>query len=127
MIRRHVLAVGLCVALVLATVPVASAQDDTPFGPVPTPVPTVEPRPGDDQVGRSTLYLIGVAVLVGVAGIVYLISRDARRSLSPEDRSAPEKPTQPAAPGEVSKEARARARKQRSKAKAARAARKRNR
>jgi hypothetical protein len=126
-IRRNVVAAALCVALVLVLLPAARAQDDTPFGPVPTPVPTVEPRPGDDQIDRSTLYLIGVAVLVGVAGIVYLISRDARRSLSPEDRAALEKPPEPAAPGEVSREARARARKQRSKAKAARAARKRNR
>ena len=126
MIPRNVVVAALCVALVLAIASAGWAQDDTPFGPVPTPVPTVEPRPGDDQLDRSTLYLIGVAVLVGVAGIVYLISRDARRSLSPEDRAALEK-REPAAPGEVSREARARARKQRSKAKAARAARKRNR
>lgn len=122
------------VAVALAGAPSAHAQQDTPFG----PVPTVEPAPGEDGVGRGTLYLIGLAALLGVAGIGYAISRDARRSLSAEDRTAlegeratagrPRGPDRaPGTPGEVSNEARARARKQRSKAKAARAQRKRNR
>jgi hypothetical protein len=125
----------LLTTLALAGAPTAGAQD-TPFGPVPTPEPTIEPVPGSDEVGRGTLYLIGAAVLLGVVGIGYAISRDARRSLTADDRSALEReetadrtnrtPSSTAS-GEVSREARARARKQRSKAKAARAARKRNR
>lgn len=119
----------LLMSLALAVVAPAARAQDTPFGPVPTPEPTFAPAPGEDEVGQGTLYLVGLAVLLGVVGIGYAISRDARRSLSAEDRSALEKSetTPPAVPGEVSREARARARKQRSKAKAARAARKRNR
>lgn len=124
MTRR--LIVVIVTALVLGTASSARAQQDTPFGPVPTEAPTVEPAPGDDEVGRGTLYLIGVAVLVVVVGIGIAISRDARRSLTPEDRSALDKQAATGRP-EVSREARSRARKQRSKAKAARAQRKRNR
>ena len=118
----------LLMSLALAVVAPAARAQDTPFGPVPTPEPTFAPAPGEDEVGQGTLYLVGLAVLLGVVGIGYAISRDARRSLSAEDRSALEsETTPPSVPGEVSREARARARKQRSKAKAARAARKRNR
>lgn len=131
----------LLAAFALALAPAARAQQDTPFGPVPTPAPTVEPVPGGDDVSRGTLFLIAGAVLIGVVGIGYAIARDARRSLSAKDRAGLEQqerlgrggsrhgvPSTTSTPaGSVSREAQARARKQRAKAKAARAQRKRNR
>jgi len=117
----------LLAVLLLALVPApALAQQDTPFGPIPTPEPTIEPAPGTDDVSRTTLYLIAAGVLVAVVGIGYAISRDARRSLPAEEREAAREP-EPEMPGQVSRQARARARKQRSKAKIARESRKRNR
>jgi len=58
-----------------------------PFGPVPTPTPTPLPGAGGDDVSRTTLYLIALGVLVAIVAIGYLISRDARRSLTAEDRA----------------------------------------
>jgi len=122
----------LALALALAAAP-AHAQDG-PFGPVPTPVPTIEPIPGgpDDDVGRSTLYLIAGGVLIGVLAIGYAISRDARRSLTDTDRETLEReesglPAQDRPAKDLSREAKARAAKQRKKEKAARQARKHNR
>jgi hypothetical protein len=95
---------------------------------VPTPEPTVQPAPGTDDVSRQTLYLIAAGVLVGVVGIGWAISRDARRSLPREEREALEREERgEAAPGTVSKEARVRARRQRQKQKAAKRARRHNR
>ncbi|CAA9488237.1 MAG: hypothetical protein AVDCRST_MAG30-1226 [uncultured Solirubrobacteraceae bacterium] len=124
----------LLAILLLASVPAPAFAQDTPFGPVPTPEPTVQPAPGTDDVSRRTLYLIAAGVLVVVVAIGYAISRDARRSLPPEEREALERERErerrdqeAAVPGQVSREARARARKQRSKAKIARESRKKNR
>ena len=126
----RVLALLLCtVVLALAPAGLALAQN-TPFGPVPTQTPETE-NTGADDVSRATLYLIAAGVLLGVVTIGVLISRDARRSLTQEDREAIEReergeradPT----PQTVSREARARARKQREKVKAARRARRHNR
>ncbi len=132
--RLAALLAALLLTVVLAASPAALAQQDTPFGPVPTPEPTVEPAPGTDDVSRTTLYLIALGVLVGVIAIGYAISRDARKALPPEEREALERERERSRraegedmPGGVSREARARARKQRSKAKIARESRKKNR
>lgn len=124
---------ALLAALLLALAPAPALAQDTPFGPVPTPEPTVQPAPGTDDVSRTTLYLIALGVLVGVVAIGYTISRDARRSLPAEEREALERERQGRRgeaddmPGQISREARARARRQRSKAKIARESRKKNR
>lgn len=137
-LRIRALAALVALLGIIALAPAAALAQDTPFGPVPTPEPTVAPVPGsaDDDVGRTTLYLIAGGVLVIVVAIGFLISRDARRSLSPEDREALEREArgerlgsqgEEPVPGQVSREARARARKQRGKAKAAKRARRHNR
>ncbi|HEX8104797.1 MAG TPA: hypothetical protein VF533_19415 [Solirubrobacteraceae bacterium] len=121
----------LAVVALLALAPLAApaaAQEDTPFGPVPTETPKPEKAPGEDDVSRTTLYLIAAGVLVAIVGIGYAISRDARRSLTAEDREAVEREER----GErletgPSKQARERARKQRAKVKASRRARRQNR
>lgn len=113
------------VLLLLALAPPAGAQT-TPFGPVPTEQPTVEPAPGGDDVSRSTLFLITGAVVVAVVGIGYAIARDARRSLPSDEREEGRRQPEPV-PGAVSRQARERARRQRAKAKAARRQRRHNR
>lgn len=90
-----------------------------PFGPVPTPEPTVAPLPGEDDVSRRTLYLIALAVLLAVVALGYFIARDARRSLPRGDREALDREPLPPPPRSPKK--------QRSKAKAARRARRHNR
>jgi hypothetical protein len=121
-------AIALLLLLVLLH-PAAARAQDTPFGPVPTEAPTVEPAPGSDDVSRTTLYLIAGGVLVGVVAIGIAISRDARRSLTPEDREAIERQErgEPPLGAGTTKEARARAKRQRAKVKAARRARRHNR
>ena len=126
---RPVLCVLLAALLLAAPAP-ALAQQDTPFGPVPTETPEVQ-NPNGGDVSRETLYLIAAGVLVLVVGIGFLISRDARRSLPADEREELERERLAAADPDgrktVSKEARARARKQRQKVKAARKARRHNR
>ncbi|MDP9385757.1 MAG: hypothetical protein M3P50_11105 [Actinomycetota bacterium] len=126
--RTRLAALLAAALLALAPAP-ALGQQDTPFGPVPTPEPTIEPAPGTDDVSRTTLYLIALGVLVGVIAIGYAISRDARRAAPAEERERDRgRPAQGEdMPGTVSREARARARKQRSKARIARQSRKKNR
>jgi len=99
----------------------------TPFGPVPTPAPTVAPLPGEDDVSRRTLYLIALAVLIAVVALGYFITRDARRSLPRGERVAidAERPIPDLQADQ--RERRARDKKQRTKAKAARRARRHNR
>lgn len=101
---------------------VVLAQNN-PFGPVPTPEPTVAPLAGDDDVSRRTLYLIAAAVLIGVVALGYFIARDARRSLPADEREEVPAP----ALASDQRERRTRAKKQRIKAKAAKQARRRNR
>jgi len=120
----------ILVVLAVALAPAAALAQSTPFGPVPTPEPTVQGAGNEGDVSRTTLYLIALAALVGVVAIGYAISRDARSSLTAEDREALEREArgERAQPeGAVSKEARARAKKQRQKVKAARRARRHNR
>jgi hypothetical protein len=84
--------VTLFTALVLLAPPGAAlAQDGNPFNGLPpaqpTPAPTATPASSSsaDAVGRTTLYLIGAALVVAFVGIGWWISRDARGSL-PEDK-----------------------------------------
>lgn len=99
----------------------------TPFGPVPTPAPTVVPLPGEDDVSRRTLYLIAAAVLVAVVALGYFIARDARSSLPREEREALDRERSNPELQVDQRERRARDKKQRTKAKAARRARRHNR
>ena len=126
----RVLALLLCAVALALSAPGAALAQNNPFGPVPTETPEVE-NTGADDVSRTTLYLIAAGVLVGVVTIGVLISRDARRSLTQEDREAIEREERgeraETVPGTVSREARARAKKQREKARAAKRARRHNR
>ena len=88
---RHRLAI-LTLALVLLAPAAALAQDGNPFdGQIPpaqqTPAPTPEPvDDSSDDIGTTTLWIIfgGVAVALLLVGV--WISRDARSSLTPEER-----------------------------------------
>ena len=123
------LIVLLACALLLAPASAALAQS-SPFGPLPPPNPTAPPVPEDVQdaaqedVGRRTLYIIGAAVLVAIAGVGYAISRDARRQI-PEGRREEVSGTRPD-PVKAKEHSRAKA-KARAKARDARRQRKRNR
>ena len=121
---RRLTVLMLLLALLAPAAP-AGAQD-TPFGPVPTEQPTVEPAPGGDDTSRSTLLWITGAVVVAVVGIGYAIARDARRSRPADERDERRRGPEEV-PGAVSRKARERARRQRAKAKAARRQRRHNR
>jgi len=103
---------------------------NTPFGPVPTPEPTIGPGGGQDEVSRETLYLIAAAVLLGVVALGYFIARDARSSLPADEREELERERDGSPIPDLEadqREKRARDKKQRAKAKAARRARRANR
>jgi hypothetical protein len=78
----------LCALVLLAPAPAALAQG-SPFGPLPPAAPTPTPEPEQDSstdvfgqdVGRATLFAIAGGFVVLFAGIVFVISRDARRAL----------------------------------------------
>jgi hypothetical protein len=86
--------IRILVLLVLAALlapPAALAQDGNPFDGLPPapppPAPTVQPvQTNDDETERDTLYIIGAGLLVVMLGIGWMIARDARRSLPPEER-----------------------------------------
>ena len=89
---RHRLAI-LSLVLVLLVPATALAQDGNPFDgslppAQPTPAPTQEPvnSNSDDDVGRTTLYVIGGLLLVFFVGIGWWISRDARANLTDDER-----------------------------------------
>jgi hypothetical protein len=90
---RHRLAILTC-ALVLLAPAGALAQDGNPFdGSLPPvqPTQTAAPTPVDssaqDDVGRTTLYIIGGVLLLFFVAIGAWISRDARANLTEEDRA----------------------------------------
>jgi hypothetical protein len=92
--RIRLLAVLTALAL-LAPAAAAPAQIQNPFNGLPpaqqaTPTPTATPTPdtGSDTVGRTTLYIIGGALLLTFVAIGLWIARDARRALPPEQRDA---------------------------------------
>jgi hypothetical protein len=77
----------LSVVFALALAPAAHAQSN-PFGPLPQPAPTAAPTvaptaapTGGGDTGRTTLWIIGGALLVAFAGMGVFIARDARRRL----------------------------------------------
>ena len=121
----------LCVLVLALAAPGAALAQNTPFGPVPTETPESESTNTGDDITRTTLYLIAAGVLLAVVTIGVLISRDARRSLTAEDREALERQERgekvETVPSTVSREARVRAKKQREKARAAKRARRHNR
>ena len=89
---RHRLAI-LSLVLVLLGPATAVAQDGNPFDgqlPQAPPAETATPEPVDtnsqDDVGRTTLYVIGGALLVFFFGIGWWISRDARANLPEDER-----------------------------------------
>jgi hypothetical protein len=89
---RHRLAI-LSLVLVLLAPASAIAQDGNPFDgqlPPPQPAQTATPAPvdssSDDDVGRTTLYLIGGVLLVFFVVIGWWISRDARSNLPEDER-----------------------------------------
>lgn len=119
----------LFVVVALAPVPAALAQS-SPFGPLPPAQPAATPTPestpsalDDASVSRETLLVVALGVIALFAAIGIAVTRDARRSLTADDRAALER-----SPDEVShaksREAKQRARK---KAKAQRQARRKNR
>jgi hypothetical protein len=114
-------------ALVLALLaPATAAAQQNPFGPLPQPVPTPAPPPPDQNdpfgsdIGRTTLYIIAGALLVGFVAVGVFIARDARRSLPKEAEHG----LRDEGPHRHQRKAKARAR---AKGKAQRAARRQNR
>ena len=91
---RHRLAI-LSLVLVLLAPATALAQDGNPFDgqlPPAQPQQTATPAPTSastqQDTGRTTLYLIGGALLVFFVGIGWWISRDARANLTEKDRES---------------------------------------
>ena len=88
---RTLLAILTC-ALVLLAPAGAVAQDGNPFDgslppAQPTPAPTVESNgASDDDVGRTTLYIIAGGVFVALFFVGWWISRDARANLPEDER-----------------------------------------
>ena len=86
-----------CLLLSLAALaaPARAHAQQGPFGPLPEAPPAATPTPEDtdtsvfgQDVGRSTLYLIGGGFLIFFIGIGWFISRDARRALPRAEASA---------------------------------------
>ena len=89
---RYRLAI-LTLSLVLLAPAGAVAQDGNPFdGSLPPAQPTPAPTPestdtsGQDDVGRTTLWIIGGGVFVALFVGGFWIARDARRSLPADER-----------------------------------------
>jgi hypothetical protein len=126
--RIAVLAVVL--ALLAPASAVAQTGGGSPFGPLPPAQPTPTPPPeeqddplGQEDVGRTTLYVIAGVILIGFVAVGAFISRDARRSL-PRDHRPDAGRLSEEGPHRRQREAKARAR---ARGKAQKAARRRNR
>ena len=84
---RRIACLLACLALLAPAAP--AAAQDTPFGPLPPAAPTPAPTPEEDDganvlgedVGRSTLYVIGGGLILVFIVIGWVITRDARRTL----------------------------------------------
>ena len=93
---RRIALLLLCATFLLAPASAVLAQS-SPFGPLPPAAPEPTPIPDDNtsnvlgqDVGRSTLYLIGGGFLIFFIGIGWFISRDARRTLPANRRETAE-------------------------------------
>jgi hypothetical protein len=84
----------LTVFALLVLAPAAARAQSNPFGPLPqpaeptqtaAPTPTATNATSGGDTGRTTLLLIGGALLVAFLAMGLFIARDARRSL-PEDK-----------------------------------------
>ena len=79
--------------LTLALTGSAAAQSN-PFGPLPqaapteTPTPTVTSTTDDSSTGRTTLFIIGGALVIGFAIMGWFITRDARGAIPEEELAA---------------------------------------
>jgi hypothetical protein len=128
---RRTFAIAAVLVLLLPAAAAAQNQPPTsPFGPLPPSQPTPAPTPeeSDDDplgqdVGRTTLYVIGGALLLAFVGIGVFISRDARRSL-PRSHRPDSRRLRDEGPHKHARKAKAKAR---ARGKAQRAARRRNR
>jgi hypothetical protein len=87
----------LTLVIAMIAPPVALGQSN-PFGPLPqaatpepTPVATPKNIADQDSIPKSTLVLIGLGVLVIFVGLGWAITRDARSSLTDDDRRALER------------------------------------
>jgi hypothetical protein len=124
---RRVLVLTAILALLAPAAAIAQAQN--PFGPLPPaePEPAPPPEEQDDplgeDVGRTTLYVIGGALLVAFVGVGVYISRDARRSL-PKGARSDSRRLREEGPHKHQRQAKAKAR---ARGKAQKAARRRNR
>jgi hypothetical protein len=120
----------LIAALLAPASAVAQGQGQNPFGPLPpgqpTPAPTQEApdNPADDDVGRTTLYVIAGALLLAFIGVGVFISRDARRATARSGRGSDRGRLREEGPHKHQREAKAKAR---ARGKAQKAARRRNR
>ena len=129
MARRAAVLLLAVLALALAAPAAAPAQSD-PFGelpsggqPTPTPAPVQTDVAGEDDVGRTTLYVImgGLLVAFMVGGL--WISRDARRRVPARHQARPDQ-LRDEGPHRHPRQAKA---KSRSKGRQAKAARRKNR
>jgi hypothetical protein len=89
---RILLATLIC-ALVLLAPAGALAQDGNPFDgslppaqPTPAPTPETTDTSADDDIGRTTLWIIGGGVAIALLGFGFWISRDARNNLPVDER-----------------------------------------
>jgi hypothetical protein len=125
-------AVILAVAAVLAApaAALAQTQPNDPFAPLPPSQPTAAPtpeapdNPADDDVGRTTLYVIAGALLVAFVAVGVFISRDARRATARSGRATDRRRLREEGPHRHQRQAKAKAR---ARGKAQKVARRRNR
>ena len=89
----RILLATLTCALVLLAPAGALAQDGNPFdGSLPPAQPTPAPTPettdtfADDDIGRTTLWIIGGGVAIALLAFGFWISRDARSNLPRDER-----------------------------------------
>ena len=92
------LAVLVALALLVPAPAAALAQSGGgAFGPLPPAQPAETPTPegpedinAGDDVSRQTMFLVAVAVIFAFVALGWVITRDARRNLTDDDRAAVE-------------------------------------